>query len=193
MLRPLSQEAWEMNKRQLDPTEIVKIPCDAHRLGLFVLGVCFFAVVLAGQTTPATITSLLQRVLFTGLVMLVSGASPYHNLLHSMLAALYLATLSSWDPPVFAQTSWWTLQDGINPIFPPYGATRCAQTELAAIVSQSTIAATIPLQILRLYDRGWQVQRWPLPILLGSTYGWAIGVFFGTWFLTLNRPPVKSK
>jgi hypothetical protein len=42
------------------------------------------------------------------------------------------------------------------------------------------LVLTIVVSILRLYDRGWQVQRWPTPIVLGATYGWVGGVMIGT-------------
>jgi hypothetical protein len=32
---------------------------------------------------------------------------------------------------------------------------------------------------LRLYDWGGQIQRWPLPVMLGSTYGFVLGTMVG--------------
>jgi hypothetical protein len=54
------------------------------------------------------------------------------------------------------------------------------QMILARTIWYSCIAGTIPMQILLLYDRGWQVQRWPIPIILGCTMGWIIGTVLGT-------------
>ena len=63
------------------------------------------------------------------------------------------------------------------------------------ILSQTIVYAcwmgTIPAQILLLYDRGYQVQRFPIPILLGCTIGWIIGLLYGTVRAGLydDRPP----
>ena len=39
---------------------------------------------------------------------------------------------------------------------------------------------TILFQILLLYDRGYQIQRYPIPIILGCTIGWIVGTCVGT-------------
>ncbi len=39
---------------------------------------------------------------------------------------------------------------------------------------------TILFQILLTFDRGYQVQRYPIPIILGCTIGWIIGTCVGT-------------
>jgi hypothetical protein len=52
------------------------------------------------------------------------------------------------------------------------------------ILSQTIVytcwICTVPVQILLLYDRGYQIQRYPVPIILGSTIGWILGVLLGT-------------
>jgi hypothetical protein len=37
------------------------------------------------------------------------------------------------------------------------------------------VGFNVPFSVLRLYDRGWQWQRWPVPIIVATTYGWAVG------------------
>jgi putative effector of murein hydrolase len=55
---------------------------------------------------------------------------------------------------------------------------------LAKIMFYCCVAFTVPLQILLLYDRGWQVQRWPVPVIVGSTIGWVVGLCLGTMVAT---------
>ena len=38
---------------------------------------------------------------------------------------------------------------------------------------------TVLFQILLLYDRGYQIQRYPIPIVLGCTIGWIMGTCIG--------------
>jgi hypothetical protein len=42
------------------------------------------------------------------------------------------------------------------------------------------IILTVLFQILLLYDRGYQIQRYPIPLVLGCTIGWIIGTCMGT-------------
>ena len=42
-------------------------------------------------------------------------------------------------------------------------------------VMYATLFVTIPFQILNILDHGNQIQRWPIPIILGSTIGHCIG------------------
>jgi GPI biosynthesis protein family Pig-F len=63
------------------------------------------------------------------------------------------------------------------------------------ILSQTIVyccwIGTIPSQVLLLYDRGYQVQRYPIPVILGCTIGWTVGVLCGTIraFSCDGRPP----
>lgn len=43
----------------------------------------------------------------------------------------------------------------------------------------ATLLITIPFQILQILDSGIQVQRWPIPQVLGSTVGWVVGSVVG--------------
>ena len=40
---------------------------------------------------------------------------------------------------------------------------------------------TVLFQILLLYDRGYQIQRYPIPIVMGCTIGWIVGTCVGTF------------
>jgi hypothetical protein len=54
------------------------------------------------------------------------------------------------------------------------------QDKVAMAVAHCVAACLIPCQILLLYDAGWQVQRWPVPVIMASTSGWVIGLVVGT-------------
>ena len=106
-------------------------------------------------------------------LLLLCGASPVHHLLHTALAALYLTTLSSW----FVKDS---VVDNAR-TYPPlrqqfFQHLRGPLSSFYVTTTQATLAMTIVFQILLLYDRGWQAQRWPVPIVLGSSLGWMLGM-----------------
>lgn len=61
------------------------------------------------------------------------------------------------------------------------------QDVLAQTVLYSCVAFTVPMQILLLYDRGWQLQRWPVPVVFGSTIGWVVGTCLGTILATTTN------
>jgi hypothetical protein len=155
------------------------------------------------------------------LVFLLCGASVYDHLLHTYLAALYVVALSWFDPPIFYHTSmvdtvsWSRRTSGrsstgsslMYPLYfdvilqqlrgPPPLVTGTASVEVRQqfILSQTIVyccwIGTIPAQILLLYDRGYQIQRYPIPVILGCTIGWTIGILFGTVraFSRDDRPP----
>jgi len=60
----------------------------------------------------------------------------------------------------------WTLSDEIN-----------------RFILYSTLLVTIPFMILNVLDNGNQIQRWPVPVLLGSTVGLIVGV--GLWIFSI--------
>ena len=45
-------------------------------------------------------------------------------------------------------------------------------------IMYATIITTIPFQILNILDHGIQIQRWPIPMILGATIGHCIGCCF---------------
>lgn len=53
-------------------------------------------------------------------------------------------------------------------------------------VAHSVVAFNIPCQILLLFDAGLQVQRWPVPTIMASTFGWAVGLVVGTMWAVIE-------
>lgn len=175
--------------RQLDPTVIIAIPYNLERLAIFVsmvvLVVLFDAANNRGQLIQRT-SDLVQLSVLSWIIFILCGASPSLNIWHTVLAAIYFATLCWFDPPVFESKADVTRNSMHNGLLKNFlrrfrgQSVSCQQDIVATTVLNSTIAITIPLQILLLYDRGWQIQRWPVPVILGSTVGWVAGTVFGT-------------
>jgi hypothetical protein len=143
------------HRRQLDPTEIVLVPYNLERFTLFVLGPLFLATV-ADPSGYKQLPSLAGLSFLVFCTMILCGASPTENLLHTALASIYLSTVIGLDENL-------SLLSSVNLSSSTHGC----------------LAGTIVLQILLLYDRGWQAQRWPIPLVLGCTYGWVLGKLLG--------------
>jgi hypothetical protein len=60
------------------------------------------------------------------------------------------------------------------------------QAKVAMAVAHSVVAFNIPCQILLLFDAGLQVQRWPVPTIMASTFGWAVGLVVGTMWAVIE-------
>ena len=211
----------------MEPTDIVKIPYDLQRLGMFAAGVSFTAILTSMTQHNSNIHKWLQlapSALLMWFVMVVCGASPYQDMAHTLLAALYLATLVIWDPPIFDDDNIVTTTRPFKATFFPHAlldrlswhrskehnedkdesqqgedptdsATGDAQPRvwLGHWVAKGTVALTIPLQILRLYDWGLQIQRWPIPSFLGATIGWSAGLVLGTcWTMIMTARNTSS-
>lgn len=130
-------------------------------------------------------------------IMLLSGASTTQYLGHTILAALYSTTLALWDPPLTCglvsspAKSLGTVSSPSSRSLTVELITRLRKVQsveeyVQRSVAQGTITGCVLMQILRLYDRGWQVQRWPIPVILGSTLGWCIGLILGSVLVTLQ-------
>lgn len=176
--------------RQLDPTVIIAIPYNLERLSIYVAMVVLVVLFDAanhnrGGRFLQKSTELIQLSVISWTIFILCGASPTQNVWHTLLAAVYFVTLLWFDPPVF------DCVDGRNNNIPnglrqnffrrfQGKSLSCQQDVVATTVLQCTVAMTIPMQILLLYDRGWQIQRWPVPVIIGSTIGWVVGTILGT-------------
>jgi hypothetical protein len=190
------------HERQLDPTQIVVIPYDVNRLFLFVACSVFVRVLLRPQH------SLVQQLLRLGMdtavaaaTMILCGASPAADLAHTVCAAAYLALLATADPPSLLSSAGG--EDSASPsllqrlsqplALPPRADDGPGRRRYdGAIVAHCVVGLNIPFSILRLYDRGWQWQRWPVPVVVASTYGWVLGTILGVMLGTLRTPNIAS-
>ena len=185
------------HRQQLDPTEIVAIPYDLCRLGLFVGGTVATAALLRSlfDRVPlsAMASALATDAFLVLLVFHLCGASPTERMGHTAFATVYLTTLATaLDPPHFPAASA-TPSRILDRLYPPSSSSSSSSSSLQypdkVLVSSSIVSVllttcvvvlNVPLMVLRLYDRGYQVQRWPVPVVLATTYGWILGNFLGT-------------
>lgn len=162
----------------MDPSDIILTPYALERLSLYVTVVFTTFLALASIQTQCirSIMNLVLEVFYATLLFLgifvLCGADPTQNILHTLWSALYVATLT-WLTPcnntrksnIFSAklSLKLQLQDDILASYQLYG----------------TVLGMIPVQILNILDWGAQVQRWPLPLLVGSTFGWVVGTSVG--------------
>lgn len=182
------------------------IPYDLERLWLFVAMIAF---VYLTTTTASSSSSnlpvlrdhlpvLLGMTLCTFVAYIIYGASPTRHFGHTLAAALHLMILVQWDPPlllrqddgdtgrrgrVVSSSSSLNVLERLSLAASPNDVTGrndvAVVDRLAVMQTRAVVGATIVLHILRLYDRGWQAQRWPVPTVLGATGGWIAGRWMG--------------
>lgn len=165
----------------MDPTDICKVPYNLDRLLQYVACVCTAIYTTSPVQNTIRLPSLLLLTLVLGAVLLLCGASPYQNQWHSAAACLYTAALVWLELPLFLDD---TQQSAT--VFDPKkhvqiltrGGTTATDVCTSA-AAHCVVACLIGLQILLLYDAGAQVQRWPVPIVIASTYGACIGRVLG--------------
>lgn len=191
------------HEQQIDPTDIVLIPYNLTRLTLYVLTTVVVALLAVhSQKQQAVMVVLRQQLLpWTAMfwcIMILSGTNPTVHPLHNILGAMYSTTLCLLDPPFVTSAD-------TGASIPP-AAAAASQRQLTTLLgqrfagssssqhnvvsrtmAQGTLAGAAALQILRLYDRGWQVQRWPVPLIVGSSVGWAVGLLVGTLVVEQQR------
>ena len=225
-----NNEPYIQHLRQLDPTEIVLIPIPLDRLFLSSSAVAFVTVLSSSSSSFLLSSSssssyndrlLLQKVLdvlqltiVVALTMFLCGASPYANIEHTFLAALFLSSLIAMDLPFdnlqqqqqesrqAMRTTETTMTNTTSPILDnnilwrisPSSSSTMSTTPhdgwLCQIRGHCTVAITIVCQILLLYDRGWQIQRWPVPTILGSAIGWTLGVLVSVILFPILPDPL---
>lgn len=173
----------------MDPTEIVVVPIPLSRLVRFVgVSVLVFLFVSVPWWKPARLFSSIKNLSVTMLVMLaiaiLCGAHPQHNIQYTLLASFYIAALLCLNPSVFEHA----YQEASNLLlFNNNNKTATTKEEQMALVrSYTALLMMIPFQILNILDSGLQVQRWPLPMILGATSGWLLGTVIGlVWVIAL--------
>ena len=145
---------------------------------------------------------MLMMIMLNAFVLFVAigcGASPDHNMKHTVLATIYLTTLAfGYIQPSVDEPFRVTLQRVIlAPDYNDHGRDRERElsykdhlvNELNCCMLYSTFLVTVPFMILNILDHGDQNQRWPVPIILGSLCGHLIGIFIGSivGFYRLHR------
>jgi GPI biosynthesis protein family Pig-F len=59
---------------------------------------------------------------------------------------------------------------------------------IASMSLYGVFCGAIPFQLLQVLDWGKQIQRWPLPLILGTTTGWVMGTLVGLILMIYSKP-----
>jgi hypothetical protein len=174
LLDPLEESAVAM--AHLDPTEIKAVAYPLERLGYFVgLTITSFMLLSIPWWHPTVlwnyVTYVGQGTIVSYLAMILCGADPWNNVAHTIWTSLYMANLALMNPCLSGPAPA-SFVSHVNQLLEFNGI-------IASSQFYGTLFGIIPFQILNVLDWGSQVQRWPLPVLIGSTYGWIGGTVVG--------------
>ena len=172
----------------MDPSEIIAVPLPLERVTAFTVFPTVILMIYWLVKNPTTLTwNLLNLVKLTGVIYVLfalGGNRLIENWQHSLATALYVATL-------LATTAKETQTSNLLEELPFYDV----EDIIATSRLYTTLLCTIPFQILNVLDHGMQIQRWPTPVLMGATYGYAFGTLTGilTSYIANLRKPSKAK
>jgi hypothetical protein len=173
----------------MDPSQIVSIPFPLKRLISFVMVPVVIQLLYWLRKTPRRLTlNILSLIKVTAIIyalMALSGNYIVANWEHSLLSALFIATLLSTTATQSVITS------DVLKEFP----FQDMSDSLCFFRLYSTIMFTIAFQVLTVLDHGRQIQRWPIPVILGGTYGYAFGTVVGIVvnYIRAQQDPRKAK
>ena len=187
-----------LSQAHMDPTEIIALPASFSRLETFVgfSVFCLFVISvpwwdLESLWKEAKVLTSTTAVMLA--ISILCGAHPQTNLRYTILASAYVASLLSLNPPVFNDSNGcWNPQQYF--FYSNYSAseTRLGDEIVGKCRFYATLLVMMPFQVLTILDSGLQVQRWPLPMVLGSTVGWVMGSVIGLLlaiYTNLNAKP----
>jgi len=170
----------------MDPSHIAATPLPLDRVTIFAALPAVVLLMYWLVKSPSTLTwNMMNLVKSTGIIYALFGLSGNYlveNWQLSLTTALYVATL-------LATTAKGTMASNLLEELPFH--------DVEDIVSTSqlymTLLSTIPCLILTVLDHGKQIQRWPTPVLLGSTYGYSFGTLIGIMARYLSSLRKESK
>lgn len=170
----------------MDPSEIVAIPSDIRRLTIFTALPVVFVMLLwlryFSNRLSSNLLSLMKLTLVVYALFGVAGTNIVDNYRHSLTAALFVSVLAS---------TTWVEKESSNvldelPFSDPSDI-------IAFCRLYGMILTTIPFCITTLLDAGMQIQRWPLPVICGCSYGYTIGTLIGVTALYYQRKSKEGK
>ena len=173
----------------MDPSQIASIPFPLKNLTAFVMVPAVIQMLYWLKKTPGRLTwnvlSLIKMTAIIYALMALSGNNMVTNWEHSILSALYIATLLSTTSSQSVTRS--NVLDEL-----PF---KDMSDSLCFFRLYSTVMFTIAFQVLTILDHGKQIQRWPIPVILGGTYGYAFGTVVGLVlnYIRAQRDPRKAK
>lgn len=175
------------NKSHMDPSEIIIEPFSLQKLTIFstfpIVIVMIFWLVKEPQKMTGKLLSLTKLTLVTYALFGFCGGYIVTHYQHSLTAAIYVATLAS--------TTWTSQQPSSNIL------DELPFADLSNLLATSRlygmVLICIPFQVLQVLDAGAQVQRWPLPIVLGCTYGYVVGSLVGVTLLYFQNESANKR
>lgn len=151
----------------MDPSEIIAVPFPVEDLQRHV---CMTMVVMAAPFYHMDLPrEILHRSLATAImyaVLILCGVHPLHNVQETLWAALYLTTIL-W--PVLLRKQKETFSNRF------YSLVNGSDNAVASFRFHGTLGGIMVCSILAILDWGLQIQRWPLPLVIGGTYGCLAG------------------
>jgi len=129
-------------------------------------------------------------------ISILCGASPIANVHHTVLASMFFTQMAfgyiqpNDDEPIQIAVK----RVFLAPDYSEFSFIENMVNELNCYILYGTIFMTIPFAVLNILDGGLQIQRWPMPVILGSFYGHIFGIIVGTCvaLYRLNRLRLKK-
>lgn len=183
ILRPSGEMAKEME--HMDPSEIIGKPFPLTNVTIFATGPVMVLLISWTVTHASKMGwKLLSFVKVTGLVFVMfgmCGVDIVDTWQHSLNAALFLTTLLCCN--LTNKKTSKLLEE-----LPFYDHSDLLATSRLYL----TLTFVVPFSILSILDHGEQRQRWPVPVLMGGTYGFVFGSLVGI-FLSYFQAKKKEK
>ena len=170
----------------MDPSEIIAIPADIRRLTIFtalpVVVIMLLWLKYAANRLTSNLLSLTKLTLVIYGLFGVAGTNIVENYRHSLTAALFVAALAS---------TTWTGEETSNVLKElPFAD---SSDIIAFCRLYGMILTTVPFSVTTILDAGMQIQRWPLPVICGCSYGYTIGTLIGVTALYYQRKAKEGK
>ena len=170
ILRPAGD--MEKDFSHMDPTEIIGIPFPLEKVAIFVMfPVLILIIFWAVMNTSTVFWKLLSLTKITGFIFVLfglCGKTLIQDWEHSTTAALYISALLCTN-----------LTDRRTSNIVEELPFRDYSDLLSTSRLYVTVVLVIACSILSVLDHGKQIQRWPVPVLVGGTYGFCFGTLAG--------------
>ena len=164
----------------------------------------------SSRHSSTSLSSIIKRIFINGLLIgtlggtivvflcvYLCGASFTNNVLLTILSSLYISSLTFERVYLSSETIGMKIDDNFYSLTLNEKANTSYQIFLQAIIYCTFFGAMITTILVTL-DWGAQVQRWPVPLLLGSTYGNSVGVLFSSMYIlyiekkSINKSKTKT-
>ncbi len=127
--------------------------------------------------------------IFIHIIFIICGVHPTILPLHTLLSAFYVSFNTPQSIHQFVAASYWSSKqkqfsnEHVKPL-PKYYTTILKNHH--QLTTLGTIAGMVACAILRVLDHGMQIQRYPIPIIGGATWGSCGGMVVAVVFAMLG-------